>query len=776
VDEIGNSACRGGNPYSDTQALSRTFVVFLEPATTTRTTTTYTTTTRTTTPTTTTIPSDCKDCTQGCSNYKNLGTLSKGKELTSETCYLDSSSPRDSFYFYASESGKVTISVDGPDPCDFDIYSGCIGCGYSATCTNVTSSCDETCTFTASSGIYYQFYVKVYSGSGKARIKVSMEQPVTTTITTTTTPTTTVTTTTSTTTTTIPTGCVNCAHAKPISSGQSLSTCSLNRGQNRPYDFFKFDAGANGFIVVRMDNIAGSGSEVDLDLVVHSTCTDSPFENVECMSVFPGSDTCLVKVSSGTSYKIRIWDCQDCPGTDKTARLTVNFYENLNSFNCDNSLQTGLMLLRASKYVVNRGERFTLSVLTTPNCNGKTVLFLSEEAGRVVGSCTLNSNGECSIPIDFTCNEQACLFVAILDLDGDGDVDENEPVSNRIIVLVSGGVTTTSTTTPLTTTTTTTLTPTTTRPTITTTTIPTPSTTTLTPTTTKPTTPLTTLTPPTTTPPSTTTTLQPTPIKCEECFSNSKCKCTLTATCDNGAWILQNKEGKPLDASITSPIPPTTIEFETKQPGKISVRAICFKDTTPDSYGPYILEVKEPFLDCDKECEVLKPCECRVKGCNEGYFQAIMGTTLISREKINKASYSTSFISEKTGVVDVSVTCSNPARYAEAQIPISGISPGKKFSASNFNSKEIDGKYKITLDFTNNLGENVIIVFTVSKEGSAASKTFTATPGSGTASTIFECKDLGAGSFQVSWKAFKSSDKKNPIAWSKLEEMVSVEC
>jgi hypothetical protein len=241
-------------------------------------------------------------------------------------------------------------------------------------------------------------------------------------------------------------------------------------------------------------------------------------------------------------------------------------------------------------------------------------------------------------------------------------------------------------------------------------------------------------------------------------------------------WILQNKEGQPLEASISSPIPPATVEFETKKSGKISVRAICFRDTTTDSYGPYILEVKEPFLDCNKECEVLEPCECRVSGCNEGYFHAIMGTTLILKEKIDRTSYSTSFVSEKSGVVDVSVVCSNPARYAETQIPISGAVTGKKFSASNFRSKEIDGKYKLMLDYSNNLGEDAIVVFTLSKEGLAVSNKTVASLGSGTVYAIFSCKDLGVGSFQATWKAFKSSDKKNPIAWSKLEELVSIEC
>jgi hypothetical protein len=270
----------------------------------------------------------------------------------------------------------------------------------------------------------------------------------------------------------------------------------------------------------------------------------------------------------------------------------------------------------------------------------------------------------------------------------------------------------------------------------------------------------------------------PVGIQCDECYARSTCRCKLTATCNNGILILENKEGKPLEASITPSIPPTNVEFETKQSGKISIRAICFRDTTTDSYGPYILEVKEPFLDCDEECEVLKPCECRVNGCNDGYFNAVIGATIIKwKEKIDKTSYSTSLISEKSGVVDVSVACSNPAKYAEAQIPISGVTPpGKKFSASSFSSREIDGKHKLMLDFNNNLGEDVITVFTVSKEGLAMSNKTVAQSGSGTVYMIFNCKDLGVGSYQATWKVFKSSDKKNPITWSKPEETVNIEC
>ncbi|MEM5853193.1 MAG: hypothetical protein QW228_02330 [Candidatus Aenigmatarchaeota archaeon] len=265
-------------------------------------------------------------------------------------------------------------------------------------------------------------------------------------------------------------------------------------------------------------------------------------------------------------------------------------------------------------------------------------------------------------------------------------------------------------------------------------------------------------------------------IECEECYARSECKCELKTTCDNGFWILQNQQGKPLDSMVNSPIPPYQIDFEPNSSGKILITAICFKNTQPQTFQ-HILEVKEPFLECDEDCRTREPCECRVNGCEDGWFSAVLGTTLLKwKEKINKTRFKTSFISEKPGVVEVTVQCISPQTYEEKQVVVGGTIPTRKFQAFNFRAEKQDNTIKIKLDYSNNLAEDVVIVFTLSKEGKTINKKYTAMIGDGTASLSLDCTDIGRGTYSVTWKAFKSSDVVNPIAWSKPGEMVSVTC
>jgi hypothetical protein len=191
--------------------------------------------------------------------------------------------------------------------------------------------------------------------------------------------------------------------------------------------------------------------------------------------------------------------------------------------------------------------------------------------------------------------------------------------------------------------------------------------------------------------------------------------------------------------------------------------------------------VKEPFLECDKECTIYQQCKCTVRGCREGNFTAVLGgVTLKWKEKIDTTDYTATFVPEKIGTIDIDVDCRNPVRQAEAQIPVTGeeVEPGKKFSASNFRSPKIDDSYKLMVDYVSSYSEDVTIVFTLSKEGEVKNnKKFTAEYGRGTAYATFDCISLNLrGSYMVSWKAFKSSDKQNPVAWSKVEDMVSVTC
>jgi len=270
--------------------------------------------------------------------------------------------------------------------------------------------------------------------------------------------------------------------------------------------------------------------------------------------------------------------------------------------------------------------------------------------------------------------------------------------------------------------------------------------------------------------PTTTTTL-PTGIQCDECFANSKCKCSLTTGCTNGVWALQNTEGNPLSSILSQSIPPATIEFSPNATGTIAVKAVCW---TNNQVLTYTLQVKERFVKCDDICSTKNNCYCSVTGCLSGTFTAVLGDTVLKwKDPIGSTSYSTYFIPEKIGTVNVDVTCNNPVKTGTAQIPVTG-KPSGKFSGTNFKSKQVDDSYKLTLDYVNNLNEDAIIVFT--KNGDAVNKKFTAEPGSGTASATFDCDTLGSGDYMISWKAYKSSNKEDPIAWSIPDEMKEIQC
>jgi len=167
-------------------------------------------------------------------------------------------------------------------------------------------------------------------------------------------------------------------------------------------------------------------------------------------------------------------------------------------------------------------------------------------------------------------------------------------------------------------------------------------------------------------------------------------------------------------------------------------------------------------------------------GCMEGNFTAVLGNIILKwKEKIDRTNYRATFVPEKIGTIDVDVECRNPVRRAEAQIPVTGeeVEPGKKFSASNFRSQKIGDSNKLMVDYVSSYGDDVTIVFTLSKEGEAKNKKFIAGYGRGTASVTFDCISLNLrGSYMVSWKAFKSTDKENPVTWSKVEDMVNVVC
>lgn len=187
--------------------------------------------------------------------------------------------------------------------------------------------------------------------------------------------------------------------------------------------------------------------------------------------------------------------------------------------------------------------------------------------------------------------------------------------------------------------------------------------------------------------------------------------------------------------------------------------------------------MKEPFLKCSKECTVNGDCECSVPTCNDGTFSAVLGgTVLLWNEKVSTTSHSFAFIPEKTGLIDVEVDCQDPVRHVEETIPVTG-EEAEKISVTGFTSQKSGDINTISLDYVNDYGEDVIFIFTLSKEGDAKNKRFTALALKGTATATFNCSDMNLiGSSSVSWKAFRSSDRENPGAWSTPGDMESATC
>lgn len=98
--------------------------------------------------------------------------------------------------------------------------------------------------------------------------------------------------------------------------------------------------------------------------------------------------------------------------------------------------------------------------------------------------------------------------------------------------------------------------------------------------------------------------IPPISLKCEhdQISVGQKNNCSIT-NCEEGLWIITNKEGKPLKTPIVEDIPPLQIEFGPAEvEGKIWTRAICFEPF--NSSGP----IKEHFTEVKKD--VVPECEC----------------------------------------------------------------------------------------------------------------------------------------------------------------------
>lgn len=103
-----------------------------------------------------------------------------------------------------------------------------------------------------------------------------------------------------------------------------------------------------------------------------------------------------------------------------------------------------------------------------------------------------------------------------------------------------------------------------------------------------------------------------------------------------------------------------------------------------------------------------------------------------------------------------------------------------RFSASNFACSSITGGWQCNITYSNNLGENAVVIFLVSnKDGDVVSSTSpVATQAATNIGTTFQCSSLTSGTYYVYWTAYKQSDTSysNPVAFSKSTERQVIVC
>jgi len=108
------------------------------------------------------------------------------------------------------------------------------------------------------------------------------------------------------------------------------------------------------------------------------------------------------------------------------------------------------------------------------------------------------------------------------------------------------------------------------------------------------------------------------------------------------------------------------------------------------------------------------------------------------------------------------------------------ITPTQVFTGSDFSCACIEGGHECSIYYTNNLGEDAVVVFlyTDSTGKVVSAPEVSAPQGSGTASSRFYCDSVDPGTYQVSWRAYKESDTtlSDPVAWSKSYEVQHIEC
>jgi len=306
--------------------------------------------------------------------------------------------------------------------------------------------------------------------------------------------------------------------------------------------------------------------------------------------------------------------------------------------------------------------------------------------------------------------------------------------------------------------------------------------------------------PPTTSSSTTTvTTILPFPLVCSLCSANSACTCSVPSnSCNNGFWSVQNLFGTPLPQLNITTIPPYIVFYFPNQTGTVNATANCFDAFPNNRSNSTLVTVLNPFLACPQTCDINSQCTCTVNNCNSGLFFAVFNNSVFSFQPFATNPYQASFTQSQTGNVTVISTCDSPQMpSARASIQInsgtitssttttttnSSIPPvSGTFSHSNFVCSQAGSKWTCTLNYDNEVGQQVFLYFDAYAAGKIAqtSSSISLTTGPGQTFTSFDCSSalLSGGSYVVSFKVYQTQTRNNnPIDWSTSKEVQYIRC
>ena len=237
--------------------------------------------------------------------------------------------------------------------------------------------------------------------------------------------------------------------------------------------------------------------------------------------------------------------------------------------------------------------------------------------------------------------------------------------------------------------------------------------------------------------------------------------------------VVKITQNKPPEISITSPLNESVLNV----PFDVTFTAV---DETGINKGSALYEIldlagnviekKTVSSACPQASGVLTcelpgcSCSCAIKGISASLLP---GNTYILHVNISDVS------------VPLTIYGPQQPNMVEPMQGSSGIVftvAGASFKVTAFDCSQLaEGQYKCAVQYTNPLTEQVLFSFVFSKAGKAVVKTVTVSPGSGTAQVTLSCSE-SPGMNLVSWRAFRASNHKVPIAWSILTTLKSISC